>query len=118
VRSGGWPHLDLLSEDVVYRPVAQMAEARVCRGREQFRRLMEDFYLQGWSDDLAWKATSFRDFGDHVVTRVEIGGHGRASGAGFSGRVFAVYTLENGEIVRIEDFIDRDEALEAVGLSE
>ena len=51
-RHGDWPQLDLLAEDVIYHPVGQMAEARDCRGRDQFRRLMEDFHLQGWSDDL------------------------------------------------------------------
>ena len=118
VHHGDWPQLDLLAEDVIYNPVADMAEARPCRGRDQFRRLMEDFHLQGWSDDLSWQPTSFRDFGDRVIVRVEFAGHGRASGAEFSGRVFAVYTVRDGLIVRIEDFVDRAQALEAVGLSE
>jgi ketosteroid isomerase-like protein len=118
LRHGDWPHLDLLAEDVIYHPAAQMAEARPCRGRDQFRRLTEDFYLHGWSDDLTWEPTSFKAFGDHVIVRVEFAGHGRASGAQFSGRVFAVYTVRDGEIVRVEDFVDRAEALGAVGFSE
>ena len=79
---------------------------------------MEDFHLQGWSDDLTWEPTSFRDVDDRVVVRVEFAGHGRVSGAQFSGRVFAVYTVREGEIVRIDDFADRAQALEAVGLRE
>jgi ketosteroid isomerase-like protein len=118
LRSGNWPHLELLAEDVVYHPAREMAEGRDCRGREDFRRLMADFYLQEWSDDLSWKATSFRDCGDQVIVRVEISGHGRASGAGFSGRVFAVYTVRAGQIVQVEDFIEREDALEAVGRQE
>ena len=117
-RHGNWAQLDLLAEDVIYRPVAEMAEARECRGREQFRGLTEDFYVQGWSDDLSWKPTSFREFGDQVIVRVEIAGHGRASGAPFLGRVFAVYTVRGGEIVCIEDFVNRAEALAAAGVRE
>jgi ketosteroid isomerase-like protein len=116
LRSDEWPHLQLLAEDVVYHPVQEMAEARECRGREDFRRLMEDFYLQEWSDDLSWKATSFSDRGDQVIVRMEMSGHGRASGAGFSGRIFAVYTVRDGEIVQVDDFIERADALQAVGL--
>jgi ketosteroid isomerase-like protein len=51
-----------------------------------------------------------------VIARVELRGHGRTSGLELATRVFQVFTLRDGKIIRLEDFVDRAEALAAVGL--
>lgn len=112
-RQGDWSRLELLAEDVAYRPIPETTEAGERWGRQAFRRYLEDFFGEAWSDDVGFGATSFREHGDCVIVRVELHGHGRASGLELSGRVFQVFTLRGGEIVRIEDFIDRAAALEA-----
>lgn len=117
-REGEWGNLDLLAEDVIYRPIAEMPESGECRGREGFRRYMEGFFDRDWSKDLASNPVSFRGYGDRVIVRVELSGHGRSSGLDFSGRVFQVFTVRGGEIVQIEDFIQRSDALKAAGLRE
>lgn len=113
---GKWGNLDLLAEDVIYRPTPEMPEAGEYRGRAGFRKYVERFFDREWSEDLTAEATSFRDFGDHVIVRVELSGRGRASGLDMTGRVFQVFTLREGEIVRIEDFMQRERALEAAEL--
>lgn len=114
-RRGDWTRLDLLAEEVVYRPIREITETGDYAGREGYRRYMEGFLESGWAKDLTFEATSFRDYGEAVIVRIELTGSGRASGLDFAARVFQVVTLRDGEIVRIEDFLDRDEALEAAG---
>lgn len=110
-----WSRLELLAHNVVYRPIAEITETGEYRGREGFRRYMESFFESDWAKDLTIESTSFRDFGDAVVIRIQLRGQGRASGLGFGARVFQVLTFSDGEIVRIEDFLDRGEALKAAG---
>jgi ketosteroid isomerase-like protein len=47
-----------------------------------------------------------------------ITGRGRSSGVPFEGDAASVYTFVDAKIDRIEVFLDREEALEAVGLRE
>ena len=53
------------------------------------------------------------DFGDALLVSAHQRGHGSGSGIAVSKPVFQLYTLGNGIIVRLEDFVDRAEALEA-----
>ena len=45
-------------------------------------------------------------------------GRGRSSGVRVAERLYEVYTLRNGSILRVDEFSDRAAALEAVGLRE
>jgi ketosteroid isomerase-like protein len=112
---GDWSRLELLSEDLVYRPIREITETGEYRGRDGFRRYMDEFFQTEWADGLKVEATSYREYGDAVVVRVHLAGHGRASGLDFSARVFQVFAVRDGEIARIEDFLDRAEALTAAG---
>lgn len=114
-RRGDWSRLELLAEDVVYRPIAEITEAGEYHGRDGFRRYMEQFLEADWAKDLAFEGTSFRTFGNAVVVRVELSGRGRTSDLGFAARVFEVLTFRDGRIVRVEDFTDREEALKVAG---
>ena len=61
----------------------------------------------------------FIDGGDAVVVAVRISGMGRGSGATADMRVFNVWTLRDGKVIRLTGgYRDRAEALEAAGLSE
>jgi ketosteroid isomerase-like protein len=48
-----------------------------------------------------------------VVVTLYWKGRGRASGIQVDVRLYEVYTLHEGRIVRIDEFTERDEALEA-----
>jgi len=58
------------------------------------------------------------DSGDHVVTKMSIKGVGRASGASFEVSAWWAMTFRDGKIIRGYAYLDRDRALEAVGLRE
>ena len=55
--------------------------------------------------------------GDRVVATVRLRGRGRGSGLQVDARFYDVYTLRDGKIVGMEQFTERSDALEAVGLA-
>ena len=60
----------------------------------------------------------FVDRGDRVVVTVRLQGRGRGSGVEVDARFYDVYTLRDGLIVRMDQFTERTQALEAVGRAE
>jgi ketosteroid isomerase-like protein len=111
---GGWRHPELFAPDLVYRPVATYPESREYRGFDRYRGFF-DAFMEAWSEDFAARPVTFRDYGDAVIARVEFTGHARRSGIHISERIFKVFWLQGGKIIRIEDFADRSDALRAVG---
>jgi ketosteroid isomerase-like protein len=114
-RRGDRRQLDLLGEDVRYVPIAEVTEAGEYHGRDGFRSYMKGFIESGWAEDLTWEATSYADHGDAVIVRIQFCGQGRVSGVSFDARVFQVLRFHDGEIVSVEDFLRRDDALRAAG---
>jgi uncharacterized protein len=58
------------------------------------------------------------DAGDKVLAFIHVTGSGVSSGAGFNIRIAHLWTLRDGVVVRGEGYGDRDQALEAAGVSE
>jgi ketosteroid isomerase-like protein len=56
--------------------------------------------------------------GDRVFVAARFHAHGRASGAEVESRLYEVYTVRDGKVLRIDEYPGRAEALEAAGLSE
>jgi ketosteroid isomerase-like protein len=67
-------------------------------------------------DDYEMLPEEFVDRGDRVVVTVRLGGRGRGSGVEIDARFYDVYTLRDGKIVRMDQFTERSQALEAAGL--
>jgi ketosteroid isomerase-like protein len=65
-------------------------------------------------DDYQVVPEEFEDRGDHVVVTVRIRGRGRVSGIEVDARFYDLYTLRDGRIVRMDQFTERSQALEAV----
>jgi SnoaL-like domain len=82
-----------------------------------------DGYLQLWRywldafEDIRWDPDEILDSGDKLLVTTQQRGQGSGSGVGVSKPVFQLFTLRRGLVVRQEDFADRDQALEAAGLS-
>jgi ketosteroid isomerase-like protein len=55
---------------------------------------------------------------DHVLAVLRVGMRGKASGASVSQTLFSLNRLRRGLIVRADEYLDRSEALKAVGLAE
>jgi uncharacterized protein len=73
---------------------------------------------KGEWDDYSLTPEEFVDRGDRVVVTVRLGGRGRGSGVEIDARFYDVYTLRDGKIVRMDQFTDQSEALQAVELLE
>jgi ketosteroid isomerase-like protein len=78
--------------------------------------------LEGWRDWLTpWasyriESREFIDAGDQVVVFVHIRARTSRDDVIVEHSPAAIWTIENGRVVRIRFFLERDEALKAVGL--
>jgi SnoaL-like protein len=79
---------------------------------EVWRRVLQSF------PDFRLDPQELLDLGERVLLTSKLSGHGAGSGMSISQPLFQVFTLRRGWVVRQEDFQDRAEALEAVGLRE
>jgi uncharacterized protein len=86
------------------------------RGLAEMRQAVRQ-YLSAW-EDYRYEAESLRDLGDRVLVRERHRGRGKRSGVAVDHRVGALFTLQEGRVVRFVQFWDFAEALEAAGLME
>ena len=98
--------------DIVWNP----AEESPTRGHDAVRASLVRWKSE-W-DDYELFPEEFEHLGDRVVATVHLRGRGRGSGVEVDARFYEVYTLRHGKIVRMDQFTQRSEALEAVGLRE
>jgi ketosteroid isomerase-like protein len=99
--------------DCEYRPVE---EASTIRGHHALIRWVER-WLEAWDD--AWdEVDEITQVGETIVAAITVHGRGRLSGMEVSQRLFDVFELRNGRVVRITEYLDPDQALEAAGLRE
>ena len=96
--------------------VGGIDEGRIARGHEEVIRSFAE-YFEVW-ERIELRADKFIDAGDNgvVVFFHEIA-KGRESGVVVETDTGTVNEIRDGKIVRVRSFMDRDEALEAAGLS-
>ncbi len=78
-------------------------------------------FLAEWADawdDWEMEVEEYIDAGERVVVIVNQRGRSKASGIPVDMRFAQVWTLRNGQGIRMQMYASPDEALEAVGLSE
>ena len=106
-------HMD---ENVVFIMPPDLPDSGTYLGREALADYTRDF-LAPWSK-IAIDAEEIIPAGDTVVVAVRQHGAGGASGAETEFRYFQLWTFRGGKAIRIESIRERDEALEAAGLSD
>jgi ketosteroid isomerase-like protein len=77
--------------------------------------------LAGWDESWEWwkiEAEEFIDAGDAVIIAQRVRGKARQSGPEVDGRYYNICDIREGKLWRMRQFVERMEALEAVGLSE
>ena len=110
--------VDLCAADVdVFPDTSVFIEADALVGRDEFRVLLEESWL-AWTS-CGHEAEEVLDLGDgRVLVRGDWGGVGITSGAETYRSLSTLYTIRDGQIVKVEYFFDHAKALEAVGLRE
>jgi ketosteroid isomerase-like protein len=98
--------------DIVWNPIEEFPT----QGHDAVRASLARWKAE-WHDYKVMPE-EFVDMGDRVVVTVRLRGRGRGSGVEIDARFYDVYTLRDGKIVRMDQFTQRSEALEAVGLRE
>ena len=85
-------------------------------GTEAARRYVEDWFET--FDDFTTIAEELTDAGEGCVVGVlHVMGRAKLSGITTELRYAALYTLRDGKVARIREYADRQEALDAAGLS-
>ena len=85
-------------------------------GKEAMRSLYEE--NQAIQSGYTVTPVELIDAGDKVITVVQVGGAGSASQIALDDQIAFIHTFKNGLVVKEQTFRNREEALEAAGLSE
>ena len=72
--------------------------------------------MEAWEEGARDNRCEVIGAGSRVLVIACFQGRGRGSGVRVEQRLYEVYALRNGSILRVDEFSDRDRALEAVGL--
>ena len=92
-------------------------EGRIARGHDEVREGFAD-YFRSW-ERIELRADRYIDAGgEEVVVFLHEIAKGRASGIVLETDLAVVNTVRQGRIVRVRSFLNRDDALEAVGRRE
>ncbi|MGZ4200797.1 MAG: nuclear transport factor 2 family protein [Thermoleophilaceae bacterium] len=109
------PWLSLWHPECVIEEVAEVPDAATYRGREgvlvYLRQFAEPF------DEVRYVPVELVDCGDRVLATTDISGRSKA-GVDVHARVFQAYRLQDGMVIHVTGYLDRSEALKAVGLEE
>jgi ketosteroid isomerase-like protein len=110
-------NVDLIDPDIVWdMSRVELPDGTSYTGPWEFRN-----FFNAWEEGFAsehMEAEEMLDAGDRVVVMVHHRGRGRLSGIEVDQRFAMVWTLRAGRAVRMDMYPTREEALEAVGLSE
>ena len=105
--------LEFYDPGAEYEP---LEEGSVVQGHEQFGEYFRRFY-DVW-EEFRWELEEVIDAGDSIVSAALLKGRARASGIEITQRLFLVADIRGSKIARLREYLDREEALAAVGLSE
>jgi ketosteroid isomerase-like protein len=106
--------------DVEYYPYREFVEAGLAepcyRGRSGYHAYIASTY-EVWGADVRLEPTELIDLGDRFVLLADMPMRARGSGVALSEKYACVSTLEQGRVIRQQEFLQQAQALEAVGLS-
>ena len=88
------------------------------RGHEEVKRFLDDDWFSAFPfEEWEVKLEDVIDAGDQVISMSRQHGRGASSGALAELELAQVVTLRDGQVVRVDNYVDREKALEAAGLS-
>jgi ketosteroid isomerase-like protein len=86
------------------------------RGPEGFVSVVQEF--EDAFEEMRYEPEDFLDQGDRLFVAVRTIGRAKHTGIAIDLILYWVYTFRDGMVVKMEAFLDRPAALEAVGLSD
>jgi ketosteroid isomerase-like protein len=111
--------LNTVDPEVEWHPLLQVllgGEATVYRGHEGVRELLLDF--DEAFAELQADLTEVRDLGERVLAIGRLRGRGKESGVETESEIVWLVEFKDGKGVRVREYLDPEEALEAAGLRE
>jgi uncharacterized protein len=111
--AGLYEHWD---PDIEWHDVAELPDAGVHHGREAAAEAFQRYLDIG--GDFKVEVDEFIEAGDEVVAIWRYRARGAASGLPLDQEIGHVWLVEDQRLVRLRQFLSRDKALEAAGLSE
>ena len=118
-RLDGEAMLAMTDPEVEFRPRFQLmlgGKAAVYHGHAGVREALRDLYAA--LDWIKPEPSEFRDLDGRIVALGRLSLRGKYSGAEASSPAGWVVDFKNGKAVRVAEYLDHAEALEAAGLSE
>jgi uncharacterized protein len=107
---------EIYDSDAEWTAAREDPDAATHRGLEAIRG-----YFAQWVEmfeGIDFRAEELIDAGDKVFAWMRFSGKGTASEAPVEMEQAQIWTFRNGKVVRVEEYFDRNDALEAAGLSE
>jgi ketosteroid isomerase-like protein len=112
----GEPHTAAYALDVEWHSAADDPGSEVFRGVQGVKDLVKE--VQEQLEDFRTEPFEFLDAGDRVVAGLVHRGRGRGSSAEVEMREWNVFLIRDGKIASVHEYRERQDALEAAGLSE
>src|SRR3954451_11125193 len=111
---------EVYAEDIVWEIADQRAAGLMPKGVYQGHEGVRQFWHDAVSvfGKIDFDVEELVDAGDQVVAVVRDRRVGRTSGVPVEATHLAVWTLADDKVIRLQTFDDREQALEAAGLSE
>jgi ketosteroid isomerase-like protein len=106
--------LERLHPELEARFANELPDVETYRGREGARQMFTE-WLEPW-DEYRQGVLDLIDAGDSVVITYECHGSGKGSGADVDMEVTHVYTVRDGKIATLREYMTKSEALKAAGL--
>jgi ketosteroid isomerase-like protein len=97
---------------IVWNPTQEGQAEGITAVRDTMERWEDSF------EDLELTYEETIDVGDRVLLRTHVSGRGRGSGVEVNTRSYMLWTLQGSKVVRMDEFTERADALEAAGLRE
>jgi ketosteroid isomerase-like protein len=115
-RVGDHPWLSLWHPECVLEEIADVADHRAHRGREGVARYFEDAYRDVW-EEWRFMPVEIIDGSDGVFAAVDSWGRSKA-GVELELRIFQAFHFRDGLVAHATAYLERRQALNAVGVGE
>jgi ketosteroid isomerase-like protein len=112
----GKPLAEVCAPDVQWTTAREDPDSDTYCGLAEVERLFDNW--TGMFPGLRVESDEYLEADDKVFTWVRLSGAGGGSGAGVMMEQAQVWTFRDGKAIRVEEYFDRVEALEATGLRE